>query len=101
MPKPKLNVVAQAAQAERPAHLKSTVTTKVATLATVELQGLLTTVQAAEVLNLEPKTLENDRATGQLGVPYVKLGGQAVRYRAADLAAFIDARVVRPARAAA
>lgn len=96
MPTQKLNIVAQKA-----AWPKSTVTTKVATLATVELQGLLTTVQAAEVLNLEPKTLENDRATGQLGLPFVKLGGQTVRYRAADLAECIDARVVRPAMAAA
>jgi hypothetical protein len=35
---------------------------------------LLSTREGAEYLNLGESTLEKDRITGRLGIPYVKLG---------------------------
>lgn len=69
---------------------------KVATVTVVELEGLLTEQQASDLLNLKPKTLTNDRVTAELGIPFVRLG-RMVRYRPADLLAYIEARLVRPA----
>ena len=59
---------------------------------------LRTTEQAAERLGLAPKTLEKDRCTRSIGVPFVKLG-KTVRYRDSDLDAFIASKLVgRPAQ---
>ena len=51
------------------------------------------TEEAAAVLGVSPKTLEKDRSTRSLGVPFVKIG-RSVGYRRSDLRAFIAARVV-------
>ena len=51
----------------------------------------LTTRTAAEYLSLQPATLEQWRWNGK-GPRFVKLG-RSVRYRQADLDAFLDARV--------
>ncbi len=51
-------------------------------------EKLLTEVEAAELLALSAKTLRRWRWAGQ-GPEFVKLGG-AVRYRAEDIAAFIE-----------
>ena len=54
---------------------------------------LLTTEQAAHRLQLATKTLEKDRCTRCIGVPFVKLG-KTVRYRDSDLDAFIASKLV-------
>jgi len=52
---------------------------------------LLTTRQAALILNLRESTLEQWRWNGR-GPEYVKLN-RAVRYRLADVEAFVERRV--------
>ncbi len=49
---------------------------------------LMDTNEAADYLHCNPKTLTNDRATGQ-GPNFVKLG-RLVRYRTSDLDAYIE-----------
>ena len=61
--------------------------------ANVSTDPLWPTRQAAEFLGFAEKTLEKDRCTRELGIPYVKLG-RSVRYRLADLQKFIADRVV-------
>jgi len=55
----------------------------------IDDSSLLTTPQAAKYLNWSPSTLAKKRLTGD-GPAYVKLGSHAVRYRRADLEAFVD-----------
>jgi excisionase family DNA binding protein len=50
---------------------------------------LWTPEQAAKQLNVEPKTLAQWRSTRRRPLPFVKVGG-LVRYRPADVAAFIE-----------
>lgn len=57
------------------------------------LPALLTPEQAAEYLGSTAKTLERWRVTRAYSLPYVKLG-RLVRYRKADLDAWIASRVV-------
>lgn len=57
---------------------------------TVTLPRLLTTRQAAEYLSLQPQTLRDWRANGR-GPKSIKVEG-AVRYRAVDLAVFVEQR---------
>ena len=59
----------------------------------VAIKPMLNTEQAAAMLGLSPATLEKDRSTRTLGVPFVKIG-RSVSYRLADLEAFIAKRVV-------
>jgi excisionase family DNA binding protein len=54
---------------------------------------LLTTIEAAEYLTMSKPTLERWRLTGE-GPKFVKMG-DAVRYRPADLDAFIAENVVQ------
>lgn len=49
---------------------------------------LLSTPQAAKFLNVSIAFLERDRWAGAR-VPFVKIGSRAVRYRLADLEAYI------------
>ena len=51
---------------------------------------LLTTLEAAAMLRLSPRTLERYRVTGE-GPPFIKLGGR-VFYRRSDLIAWCAAR---------
>jgi len=53
-------------------------------------------VGAAEFLGIASPTLEKDRRTGHLGVPYVK-AGRRVLYKLSDLNAWLDANKVVPA----
>lgn len=53
--------------------------------------ALLVTAEAVFVLALSPRTLEALRLKGG-GPPYIALTPRAVRYRRADLDAWIDAR---------
>lgn len=59
---------------------------------------LMTTRQAAELLQLKETTLEQWRWCGK-GPQFVKVG-RCVRYRQADLDAFLDARVFTSTTAA-
>lgn len=54
---------------------------------------LLSEQQAAEILGIQPTTLQVWRCTKRYPLQYVKIG-RTVRYRASALAAFIDARTV-------
>lgn len=61
---------------------------------------LLDTIQAAEYLgNLKPNTIEGWRVAGK-GVPYIKIG-RLVRYRIADLDAYLEAQTRRSTSEAA
>lgn len=55
---------------------------------------ILTTKQAAEYLSLAEATLMTWRCTKAVKVPFVKIGQKCVRYRKADLDAFIESNVV-------
>ncbi len=52
---------------------------------------LLTTKEAAHLLRVSEAFLERDRWAGAR-VPFIKVGTRAVRYRAADLEAYIQAQ---------
>jgi len=56
---------------------------------------LLTTPQAAELLNLRPQTLHEWRSRG-IGPPFHRLGARAVRYRVADLWEWMQAQRIEP-----
>lgn len=60
----------------------------------INTQNLLDTKQAAAYLNISPATLHTWRCTKRNVLPYVKLGGKHVRYRLADLDAYINANLV-------
>lgn len=55
----------------------------------------LTTKQAAEILQVSPKTLQSWRRTQMQGPPYCKLG-RTIRYRMSDLAAFMEEILIEP-----
>jgi excisionase family DNA binding protein len=59
-------------------------------------RSLLTRREAAEYLGVRPGTLAVWHCTGRYRLPVVKVG-RAVRYRLADLDAWLAARTVRPA----
>jgi len=50
-------------------------------------------VGAAEILGVSPGTLSVWRSTGRYNLPFVKIG-RKVRYRRADLLAWLERRVV-------
>ncbi len=54
---------------------------------------LLSTPEAAEYVGSQPHTLEVWRSTGRYRVPFVKIG-RLVRYRRADLDAWLKSRTV-------
>lgn len=55
-------------------------------------EPLLMEVQAAKLLNLSSRTLQNWRITGN-GPPYIRVG-RAIRYRRHDLTAWLDANTI-------
>lgn len=55
----------------------------------VDVDKLLTTVEAAEYLGLSKAYLERDRWQGAI-VPYLRIGQRTIRYRKSDLDKFID-----------
>jgi predicted DNA-binding transcriptional regulator AlpA len=55
--------------------------------------ALLDDEQAAGLLSIRKTTLQVWRSTNRVQLPYVKVG-RLVRYRAGDLRAFIESRVV-------
>lgn len=56
---------------------------------------LLSTPQAAKLLNVSIAFLERDRWAGAR-IPFVKVGSRAVRYRLDDLEAYIDINRQQP-----
>ncbi|MCB7128410.1 MAG: helix-turn-helix domain-containing protein [Candidatus Brocadiales bacterium] len=60
------------------------------------MASLLKTEAAADFLSMSPGTLRWWRSIGR-GPPFVKCG-DAVRYRAEDLEAWVSSRVVKPER---
>lgn len=57
----------------------------------IKLDPLLTPEQTAANLGVSEKTLNVWRCTGRVNLPYVKVGAR-VRYRSADVEAFIARR---------
>jgi excisionase family DNA binding protein len=57
------------------------------------METLLTQREAASVLRLSTRSLERMRCSGLSNLKFVKVG-RAVRYRVADLEAFIASRTV-------
>lgn len=54
---------------------------------------LLTTDEAAQILNIQPKTLTYWRCVKRYTLPYIKVG-KSCRYRRSDIDAFIESRTV-------
>ena len=54
---------------------------------------LLDTEQAAKFLSLMPSTLNKERCTRSLGIPFVKIG-RSVRYRRSDLESYIESCLI-------
>lgn len=50
---------------------------------------LLTEAELAEVLKMEPGTVRNKRARGDLGISHIR-EGKAPRYHAEDVAKYLD-----------
>jgi Helix-turn-helix domain len=57
-----------------------------------ETEPLLMEVQAARLLNLSPRTLQNWRITFN-GPPFIRVG-RAIRYRRSDLVVWINANTI-------
>lgn len=55
-------------------------------------EHLVSSTEAADLLGLSPRTLERWRVTGG-GPLFIKAGRKTIRYRPADLLAWIDAQV--------
>lgn len=68
--------------------------TMTSTVRTIELPQLLTRKEAAALLGLTEAAL-SQMATRREGPKYVR-AGRSVRYRAGDLAEWIESRVVDP-----
>jgi excisionase family DNA binding protein len=58
-----------------------------------ERRKLLTRTEAAEYLGVKPQTLAVWQVTGRYNLPVVKVG-RSVRYRVADLEAWLAARTI-------
>ncbi len=54
--------------------------------------SLLTEADAAELLKFTPRFLQARRMLGN-GPPFVRISARAIRYRRADILAWIEARV--------
>ena len=65
----------------------------------MDIDDLKTEHEAARILGLSVRTLQQKRVHGSEDLPYVKLG-RSVRYRASDLVAFVEANVVRSTKEA-
>ena len=65
-------------------------------LTTVAMQAhepLLNEDEAAQILTVEPQTLAVWRSTGRYNLPFIRMG-RLIRYRRADLDAWLESRVV-------
>jgi excisionase family DNA binding protein len=57
---------------------------------------LLTTIQAAEYLGVQPQTLAVWRSQKRYGIPYIRVGAY-IRYRQSALDQWLASRTVAPA----
>jgi excisionase family DNA binding protein len=57
------------------------------------ISELFNTAYAAQYLGVTPKTLEVWRCTKRYNIPFIKVG-RLVKYRKADLDAFLESRTV-------
>lgn len=55
----------------------------------------ISTLGAAESLGIQPSTLEKDRVTGRLGVPYSRAGRRVI-YQLSDLKAWLEEQKQTP-----
>jgi excisionase family DNA binding protein len=55
------------------------------------VRDLVTEQEAAEILKIAPGTLSVWRSTGRYSIPFIKVG-RRVRYRRADLDAWLESR---------
>ena len=53
--------------------------------------------QAAETIGLQSPTLEKDRRSGHLGIPYVKAGRRVI-YQLSDLKAWLEEQKQTPTK---
>jgi len=60
---------------------------------------LMTPHEAADLLGIEVQTLATWRCTGRYELPFVRVG-RAIRYRRADVLAWIESQTVTPSKAA-
>jgi hypothetical protein len=51
---------------------------------------LLRTKDAATRLSVSTSFIEQDRVTGKLGIPFIKIGSRSVRYRVEDLEKYLQ-----------
>ncbi len=56
-------------------------------------EPLLNEDEAAQILTVEPQTLADWRSTGRYNLPFIRMG-RLIRYRRADLDAWLESRVV-------
>jgi hypothetical protein len=59
--------------------------------------GLLTQVEAAHFLNVEPRTLESWRQRRN-GPRFIRYSARCVRYRMEDLRSWVDSQAIEPKR---
>lgn len=64
--------------------------------ATLPADPLLSPNEAAEILGVKPQTLGVWRMTGRHNLPFIRVGGK-IRYRASDLADWLESNTIRPA----
>ena len=67
---------------------------------TVTVPEMWTEKRIEATLDLPAGSLKRDRHRG-VGMAYVVLAARRIRYRASDIAAYIEARTIRPGSAAA
>lgn len=65
----------------------------IVSLETLPADQLLEPAQAGEFLGAKESTLAVWRCTGRYELPYIKIG-RSVRYRVADLRAFVESRTI-------
>jgi hypothetical protein len=53
------------------------------------------TAAAASLIGMSPSWLEHDRMNMRPEIPYVRIGRRAVRYRVADLIAYVERKTQR------
>lgn len=60
-----------------------------------EAERAITETEAAELMGLSKKTLQNHRVAGR-GCPYLKLSGRAVRYLVSDIQDYLMSKRIVP-----
>jgi hypothetical protein len=53
--------------------------------------ALLSTVQAAHLLGIQPNTLAAGRCDGTSNIPFIRVGGRSIRYSKKEIEAYLKA----------